>query len=217
MSLITSQTGIDLIKKFEGCRLTAYKCAAGVWTIGFGHTNGVKAGQKITNAQAELFLKEDLKKFEDKVNKYNKKYGWSQNEFDALVSFALNLGSIDQLTANGTRSRSIIADKILLYNKAGGKVLSGLTTRRETERELFLSKANNSTPTDNTSPTEENTAYKVKVTANSLEIKTGPGVKYGQTGVIRDKGVYTIIETDGNWGYLKSGAGWICLDNTKRL
>lgn len=217
MSLITSQTGIDLIKKFEGCRLTAYKCAAGVWTIGFGHTNGVKAGQKITNAQAELFLKEDLKKFEDKVNKYNKKYGWSQCEFDALVSFAFNLGSIDQLTANGTRSRSVIADKILLYNKAGGKVLTGLTTRRKAERELFLSKANNSTPTDNTSPTEENTAYKVKVTANSLEIKTGPGVKYGQTGIIRDKGVYTIIETDGSWGYLKSGAGWICLDHTKKI
>lgn len=217
MSLITSQTGIDLIKKFEGCRLTAYKCAAGVWTIGFGHTNGVKAGQTITSAQAELFLKEDLKKFEDKVNKYNKKYGWSQCEFDALVSFAFNLGSIDQLTANGTRSRSVIADKILLYNKAGGRVLSGLTTRRKAERELFLSKANNSTPTDNTTPAEENTAFKVKVIIDSLRIRADATTESERLDSITDRGVYTIVEVRNNWGRLKSGAGWICLDHTRRL
>lgn len=141
MSLITSQTGVDLIKKFEGCHLQAYKCPAGVWTIGYGHTNGVKAGQTITSAQAELYLKEDLKKFENKVNKYDSKYNWLQNEFDALISFAYNIGSIDQLTANGTRSKSVIADKLLLYNKAGGRALSGLTKRRYAERELFLNKS----------------------------------------------------------------------------
>lgn len=134
----TSQTGIDLIKKFEGCRLDAYKCPAGVWTIGYGHTAEVTAGQKISLAQAEAYLRTDLEKYEKKVEKYADRYRWSQNEFDAMVSFAYNLGSIDKLTANSTRTKAVIAEKILLYNKAGGKVLAGLTRRRQAERELFL-------------------------------------------------------------------------------
>ena len=134
----TSQTGIDLIKKFEGCRLDAYKCPAGVWTIGYGHTAGVTDGQKISAAQAEAYLRADLEKYEKKVEKYNDRYSWAQNEFDAMVSFAYNLGSIDKLTANGTRTKAVIAEKILLYTKAGGKMLAGLTKRRQAERELFL-------------------------------------------------------------------------------
>lgn len=136
----TSQNGINLIKKFEGCRLKAYKCAAGVWTIGYGHTNGVKSTNVITEEQAEQYLIEDLERFEKKVDQYNYRYNWNQNEFDALVSFAFNIGSIDKLTADGTRSKEVIAEKILLYNKAGGKVLAGLAERRKAERELFLTK-----------------------------------------------------------------------------
>lgn len=128
---------ISLIKQFEGCRLQAYKCPAGVWTIGFGHTAGVKEGMKISQAQAELFLLDDLQKYADRVNKYDSKYRWTQNEFDALVSFCYNVGSIDQLTANGTRSRQVIAEKMLLYNKGGGKVLAGLVRRRNAEYALF--------------------------------------------------------------------------------
>lgn len=135
----TGQAGINLIKQFEGCRLEAYKCPAGVWTIGYGHTGNVKQGDKISQAQANAYLVADLAKFETNVNKYNSKYSWNQNEFDALVSFAYNIGSIDQLVANGTRNRATIAEKILLYNKAAGKVLAGLTKRREAERSLFLS------------------------------------------------------------------------------
>ena len=134
----TGQAGIKLITSFEGCRLTAYKCPAGVWTIGYGHTRGVQQGQTITKAQAARLLAEDLERYEDNVNKYQDKYKWSQNEFDALVSFAYNVGSIDKLTAGGTRSRQEIADKMLLYNKANGKVLAGLTRRRQAERELFV-------------------------------------------------------------------------------
>jgi len=134
-----SSKGINLVKQFEGCRLTAYRCPAGVWTIGYGHTDGVRQGQKISAAQAECFLRADMEKYEKKVDRYNK-YGWNQNEFDALVSFAFNVGSIDQLTGNGTRSRAVIADKMLLYNKGGGKVLAGLTRRRQAERALFLEK-----------------------------------------------------------------------------
>lgn len=138
MGLKTGQAGLNLIKQFEGCRLTAYKCPAGVWTIGYGHTAGVKAGQTITQAQADKMLVEDVERFEKNVNKYYDKYRWNQNEFDALVSFAFNLGSIDQLTAGGTRSREVIAEKMLQYNKAAGKVLAGLTRRRQAEKELFL-------------------------------------------------------------------------------
>lgn len=141
----TGQAGIALIKKYEGCRLDAYKCPAGVWTIGYGHTGNVKQGDKITQTQADAILLADLEKFEKNVNKYYDKYKWNQNEFDALVSFAFNLGSIDQLTAGGTRSRTVIAEKMLLYNKAAGQVLSGLTKRRQEERELFSTASGSST------------------------------------------------------------------------
>lgn len=136
----TSIKGIELIKKFEGCRIEAYKCAAGVPTIGYGHTAGVKMGMKITQEQADQYLADDLEKYEEKVMKYYKQYIYTQNEFDALVSFCYNVGSINQLTADGTRSKPVIADKMLLYCKAGGKTLEGLKRRREAERELFISK-----------------------------------------------------------------------------
>ena len=133
----TSKNGIDFVKQFEGCRLTAYKCPAGIWTIGYGHTAGVKAGQSITQEQAEAYLRKDLMKYEKNVAKYDKEYVWTQNQFDALVSFAYNIGNIDQLTANGTRNKDDIAEKMLLYNKAGGKVLAGLSKRRYAEQQLF--------------------------------------------------------------------------------
>ena len=142
MGLKTGQAGLNLIKQFEGCRLTAYKCPAGVWTIGYGHTGNVAAGQTITQADADRQLVTDVEKYEKNVNKYHEKYRFNQNEFDALVSFAFNVGSVDQLTANGTRSRAVIAEKILLYNKAAGKVLAGLTKRRRAEQELFLKGSN---------------------------------------------------------------------------
>lgn len=133
------QAGIDLIKKFEGCKLTAYKCPAGVWTIGYGHTGqDVKPGLTITQAKADKLLKSDLAKFEQHVMLFDSKYNWTQNEFDALVSFAYNVGSINQLTKNMQRTKKQIADAMLQYNKGGGKVLPGLTKRRQEERSLFL-------------------------------------------------------------------------------
>lgn len=223
-----SNEGIQLIARFEGYRSTAYKDAAGVWTIGYGHTGYVKfygknvcAGMTITKEQALDLLKDDLGKAESAVNKYYSRYTWNQNEFDALVSFAFNVGSINQLTANGIRSRSIIAEKILLYNKAGEKTLAGLTTRRKAEQALFLSKSSNSVQDEEKANTGESTSadivFKVKVTVDILRIRKGPGTNFAQTGSIKDKGVYTIIKTQGAWGYLKSGIGWICLDYTKKL
>lgn len=142
-----SKKCIKLVKEFEGLYLKSYKDEVGVWTIGYGITNAdkaitkvtVKAGLKITEKTADNWLEKALnKKYLPKVMKYNNKYKWNQNEIDALVSFAYNIGSIDALTANGTRSRATIAAKMLKYNKAGGKVLNGLTRRRKAERKLFL-------------------------------------------------------------------------------
>lgn len=138
----TSQKGIDLIKKFEGCRLEAYKCPAGIWTIGYGHTKGVKDGQIITQEQAEEFLREDLRIFEQTVESCVK-VPLSQNQFDALVSFCYNCGSGALKTSTLLRllnegKYSSAADQFLRWNKAGGKVLVGLTRRREEEREMFL-------------------------------------------------------------------------------
>lgn len=138
---------MDLIKEFEGCHLRSYQDAVGVWTIGWGITSAdkaitgktIKKGMTISQATADKWLKESLeKKYLPKVMKYDSIYHWNENEAGAMVSFAYNIGSIDQLTNNGKRSKATIAEKILLYNKAGGRVLRGLTRRRIAERNLFL-------------------------------------------------------------------------------
>lgn len=138
---------LNLVKEFEGCKLTAYRDEVGAWTIGYGITNAdrnitgklIHKGMKISKDTAEEWLRESLiKKYLPLVLKYDKQYNWNQNELDALVSFCYNIGSIKQLTADGTRSKAVVASKILQYNKAGGKVYRGLTRRRKAERELFL-------------------------------------------------------------------------------
>ena len=135
-----SKNGIELIKCFESFSPKACKCLATekYYTIGFGHYGAdVKENQTITKEQAEELLQKDLEKFEQKVNKYNNVYNFNQNQFDSLVSFCYNVGNIDTLTAKGTRTIKEISEKILAYNKSGGKVINGLTNRRKKERELF--------------------------------------------------------------------------------
>ena len=136
----TSQRGINLIKQFEGVRLTAYKCPAGVYTIGYGHTRGVQRGMRITEEEASAFLAADLRNSEKAVERYDSVYHWNQNEFDALVSFTFNCGATNlrALLRNGRRNRSQIAATLPLYRKAGGKVLKGLERRRAAEKALFL-------------------------------------------------------------------------------
>lgn len=140
----TSQKGIDLITKFEGFRARAYKCPAGVWTIGYGHTKGVKAGQSVTLEGAQDLLRQDLKNFEDWVTKLVK-VELTQGQFDALVSFCFNLGpgaldSSTLLKLVNQQKFALAADQFKRWNKAGGVELSGLTKRRAAERELFVSK-----------------------------------------------------------------------------
>ena len=139
MAMKTSSKGVSLIKSFEGCRLKAYKCPAGVWTIGYGHTAGVKEGDCITQEQADDYLRSDLEKYEKAVLNYDGIYHFNQNQFDALVSFAYNcgIGNLKNLTQSGKRTISQISTKLPLYNKAGGVVLRGLQRRRSAEKELF--------------------------------------------------------------------------------
>ena len=139
MAMKTSSKGVSLIKSFEGCRLKAYKCPAGVWTIGYGHTAGVKEGDTITQAQSDEYLRNDLAKYEKAVMNYDGIYCFNQNQFDALVSFTYNCGArnLKNLTQSGKRTIAQISEKILLYNKAGGVVLRGLQRRRSAEKELF--------------------------------------------------------------------------------
>ena len=136
-----NKAGIELIKKYEGCRLTAYKCPAGVLTIGYGHTAGVKAGDKITQAQADKYLQSDIILYENIVNECNKKYkyNFNRNQFSALVSFAFNCGAgnLSMLLQNGTRSKQAISEKMLLYCNANGKPLKGLQDRRQAEHDLY--------------------------------------------------------------------------------
>lgn len=131
-----SDLGLDFIKTCEGCKLEAYTDTAGVRTIGYGHAYW-EGADVISEEKASELLESDIKKFESAVNKYDDIYKWSQNEFDALVSFAFNLGGIDKLTANGTRSKNEISEKMLLYYNSGGKKVFGLVKRRSAEQLIF--------------------------------------------------------------------------------
>ena len=135
------QKGIDLIKHFEGCELNAYKCPAGVWTIGYGHIKGVSEGMSITQEQAEQMLLDELKEYENYINELVV-VDLSQNQFDALVSWVYNLGpanlkSSTLLKVLNSGDYAGVPDQIERWNKAGGKVLEGLIRRRQAESSLF--------------------------------------------------------------------------------
>lgn len=145
MAFTTSQAGIDLIKSFESCRLTAYQDSVGVWTIGYGHTSGVYAGMTITQAQADTFLRQDLATAENAVNS-KVTISITQNMFDALVSLTFNIGSgkfgtstllkkLNQGDINGA------ADEFDRWIYAGEQVLAGLVRRRAAEKAMFLNGA----------------------------------------------------------------------------
>ena len=138
-----SQNCIDLVKKFEGCKLSAYKCPAGVITIGFGHTLGVKMGTTITQVEAERLLMNDLLNYATSVTKLAKNV--TQNQFDSLVSFAYNCG-VGALTystllkkVNANPKDENIKIQFAKWNKVNGQTLLGLTKRRLAEWQLFNS------------------------------------------------------------------------------
>lgn len=133
--------GLALVKEFEGCKLVAYKCPAGVWTIGYGSTGShVRPGMKISAARAEELLREDLERFELAVAKAAPTA--NDNQFDALVSFAFNLGEEALRTSTLLRKHKAgdfagAAAQFHRWNKAGGRVLAGLVRRRAAEAKLY--------------------------------------------------------------------------------
>jgi lysozyme len=145
-----SQKGLELIKQFEGLSLTPYVCAGGINTIGYGntyYTNGKKVtlkDPKITQKQAEELLKHSLSTYEKAVDSFCRD-DISQPQFDALVSFAYNLGTVALQKStlikkvNANPKDVTIADEFLKWNKAGGRVLVGLTRRRQAEANLYFS------------------------------------------------------------------------------
>ena len=143
-----SQKGLNLIKEFEGCKLSAYQCPAGIWTIGIGSTHygdgtPITKGKTLPNEGAALeLLKATMGQYEKAVNGLGVEL--TQNEFDALVSLTYNIGAanlagstlVKMLKAGDNKAE--IAKQFLRWNKAGGKELAGLTRRRNAEAELFL-------------------------------------------------------------------------------
>ncbi len=137
----TSAEGISLIKKFEGCELTAYQCSAGVWTIGYGHTKGIEEGMEISQEEAEQMLVDELHEYENYINKYVTA-PLSQNQFDAMVSWVYNLGPANLkastlLKVLNAEDYDGVPAQIKRWNKAGGEILDGLIRRREAEARLF--------------------------------------------------------------------------------
>lgn len=137
-----NQAGIDLVKEFEGCKLQAYHCPAGVLTIGYGHTYNVSPVDAITQEQADKFLEEDLQKAINAVKGYVS-VPLNENQFSALVSFVYNVGAgqFKYSTLLGHlnfKKYQAAADELLRWVHSRGEVLPGLVRRREAERQLFL-------------------------------------------------------------------------------
>ena len=139
-----SKEGLALIKKFEGCKLESYKCAAGVWTIGYGSTKGITEGMSISQEEADNLLLEDVAVFEDNVLDAVT-MPLSQHQFDALVSWTFNLGGANLKASTMLKKLNAgeyeeVPAQMKRWNKAGGKVLQGLIRRREAEALLFEGK-----------------------------------------------------------------------------
>ena len=143
-----NKAGADLIKEFEGCKLKAYQCSAKKWTIGYGNTffedgTPVVAGNAITQQKAEQLFEIIANEFADKVDKVVTA-NVSENQFGALVSFAYNCGiaNLQKSTllkkVNANPNDQSIKAEFAKWNKAGGKVLAGLTRRREAESNLYF-------------------------------------------------------------------------------
>ena len=137
------EIAIPLIARFEGCRLHAYKDAVGVPTIGYGSTRGVKMGDVWTQEKADERLREEVSEFMDRVMRETVAIELNPHELAALTSFAYNLG-IGAFHKSTLRRKLLkgdkrgAADEFHRWNHAGGRVLAGLTRRREDEREVFL-------------------------------------------------------------------------------
>lgn len=145
MNMEISQKGLELIKKYEGYSEVAYICPSGILTIAWGHTSGVKEGQRCTREDAERWLKEDITSAEREVLFQTQGVPLRQCQFDALVSFVYNLGAgnfrkstlLRMVRANPDSPS--IRDEFGKWIYGGGRILPGLVTRREAEADLYFS------------------------------------------------------------------------------
>lgn len=207
-----SNEGLDLIKSFEGCVLKVYLDPVGIKTAGVGHTgadvNAMQTGTKITQAQADAWLRSDVKKAEVNVASFDHIYHWTQSQYDALVSFAFNCGSINQLCANGKRSIAEISAKITAYNKAGGKALAGLTRRRKAEKAMFDRTSDEQTAAVEKPQETAKSAYTKGTTytlaCNLYVRETAAGAKKKYAALSADGKVHGYADAQGS-AILKSG------------
>ena len=179
---------VDLVKEFEGFSAKAYKCPAGIWTIGYGTTASAgvgitpKEGMTITRGDAESYLHGALQKFADQIEDVITA-PINENEFGAFVSLAYNIGpgafrksSALRLFNEGDKAKA--ASALLLWNKAGGKVLKGLTRRREAERKLFL------TPVGGEFEGRTNVAQSTTMQASAVQVASGAGAGIAAVGAL---------------------------------
>lgn len=183
-----SERGLNLIKSYEGCRLSSYKCPSNKWTIGYGHTQGVYEGMTITQAQADQFLFEDVQRFVNAVNQYQSRFNFNQAEFDSLTSFTYNCGE-GSLAAvmSCCNTKKEIAEECKLYNRSSdGQVLAGLVRRREEEYKLFMSESNNNTNNNDGYSYAEKGEYFFNT---RVKIRTAPNLDNASfTGICYDAG-----------------------------
>lgn len=179
---------VDLVKEFEGFRAKAYKCPAGVWTIGYGTTASAgvgvtpKDGMTITKSDAEAYLQAALDKFADQIAP-SITAPTNSNEFGAFVSLAYNIGpgafkKSSALRLFNAGDKDGAAKAILMWNKAGGKVLKGLTRRREAERKLFL------TPVDGEFEGRTSVAQSTTMQASAVQVASGAGAGIAAVGAL---------------------------------
>ena len=219
----TSPKGIALITEFEGFRSKAYQDVVGVWTIGYGFTLGVQPGDTITKEQAKRRLARELESYEAAVSRACTNEP-NQNEFDALVCFAFNVGAAGMakssvIKAHNRGDHQAAARAFSLWNRAGGKVWAGLTRRRAAEAALYL------TPMpDDVSDPAEGPALDMpqRVDAESSlsrsPIVAGSGIAAGATAAAEvARSVSDVREALGDWlpwvlvAIAVGAAGWVML------
>jgi len=218
-----NQATVDLVKEFEGFRAKAYKCPAGVWTIGYGTTPragvglDVVEGMEITEAEAEYYLQKGLEKFAVEITGAITK-PINENEFGAFVSLAYNIGSGAFKRSSALRhfnagDKKKAADAMLLWNKAGGKVLKGLTRRREAERKLFMTPVSVDAPAADIKPDRKNVAQSSTVQASAVQIASGAGAGVAAVGAL--DGTAQIVAL-AFCGIIVLAAVWIMRERIKK-
>lgn len=208
---------IDLVKEFEGFSAKAYKCPAGVWTIGYGTTAAAgvgitpKEGMTISKADAEVYLQAALSKFADQIAPFISEV-INDNEFGAFVSLSYNVGASGFIKSSALRffnagDKEGAAKAILLWNKAGGKVMKGLVRRREAERQLFL------TPVDGKFEGRTSVAQSTTMQASAVQIASGAGAGIAAVGAL-DGTAQVIAMVLG--GVVVLAALWVMRERIKR-